>query len=65
MEVNQRLQSIQDEAYQLFTEIEGRGAKLEKVVTVVEQRLEGLVNEAVIQEFTEQEAMPQQKVEAS
>jgi hypothetical protein len=29
MEVNQRLQPVQDEAYQLFTEIKGRGEELE------------------------------------
>jgi hypothetical protein len=65
MEVTQRLQPVQDETYQLFTEIEGRGAELEKVITATEQRLEGPVNEAVTQEFVEQEAMEQQQVEAS
>ena len=60
MEVTQRLQPVQDEASQLFEEIEGRGAKLEQVVTSVEQRLEGPVNEAVIQEFVEQEALGKQ-----
>jgi phage shock protein A len=65
MEVTQRLQPIQDEAYQLFTEIEGRGEELEQVITAVEQRLEGPVNEAVIQEFIEKEAMAQQQVEAA
>jgi hypothetical protein len=53
MEVTQRLQPIQDEACQLFTEIEGRGEELEKVVTAAEQHLEGPVNEVVIQEFIE------------
>ena len=62
MEVTQRLQLVQDKAYQLFTEIEGRGVELEKVITVVEQCLEGPVNEAVIQEFVEQEAMEQKQV---
>jgi hypothetical protein len=65
MEVTQRLQPIQDEACQLFTEIEGQGAELEQVVTAAEQRLEGPVNEVVIQEFAEQEAMAQQQVEAA
>jgi hypothetical protein len=65
MEVTQRIQPIQDEACQLFTEIEGQGAKLEEVVIAVEQRLEGPVNEAVIQEFVEQEVMAQQQVEAA
>jgi hypothetical protein len=60
MEVTQRLQPIQDEACQLFAEIEGRGEELEQVVTAAEQHLEGPVNEAVIQEFVEQEAMAQQ-----
>jgi hypothetical protein len=50
MEVTQRLQPIQDEACQLFSEIEGRGEELEQVVTAAEQCLEGPVNEAVIQE---------------
>jgi hypothetical protein len=53
MEVTQRLQPIQDKSYQLFTKVEGRGAELEQVVTVVEQRLEGLMNDALIQEFVE------------
>jgi chromosome segregation ATPase len=65
MEVTQRLQPVQDKAYQLFTEIEGQGAELEQVVTTAEQCLEGPVNEAVIQEFVEQEAMAQQQVEAA
>jgi hypothetical protein len=51
MEVTQRLQPVQDEASQLFEEIEGQGEELEKIVTTVEQRLEGPVNEVVIQEF--------------
>jgi hypothetical protein len=46
-------------------EIEGRDAELEQVVTAVEQCLEGPVNEAVIQEFTEQEALAHQQVEAA
>jgi hypothetical protein len=65
MEVTQRLQPVQDKAYQLFTEIEGRGAELEQVVTAAEQRLEGPVNEAVIQDFVEQEVVAQQQVEAA
>jgi hypothetical protein len=60
MEVTQRVQPIQDEACQLFTK---RGEKLEHVVTAIEQCLEGLVNEAVIQEFIEQEVVAQQQVE--
>jgi hypothetical protein len=65
MEVTQRLQPAQDEACQLFEEIEGRGEEMEKVVTSVEQRLEGPLNEAVLQEFVEQEALTQQQVEAT
>jgi lysozyme family protein len=53
MEVTQRLQLVQDEYFQLFEDIEGRGEKLEQVVTSVEKFLEGPMNEAVIQEFTE------------
>jgi hypothetical protein len=48
MEVTQRLQPVQDKAYQLFTEVEGRGVELEQVITEVEQLIEGPVNEVVI-----------------
>jgi hypothetical protein len=65
MEVTQRLQPIQNEAYQLFAEIEGRGVELEQVITATKQHLEGPVNEAVIQEFGEKEAVAQQQVEAA
>jgi hypothetical protein len=65
MEVTQKLQPVQDAACLLFEEIEGRGAELEQVVTSVEQCLEGPVNEAVIQEFIEQEALAKQQVEAA
>jgi hypothetical protein len=41
-------------------EIEGRGEELEQVVTTTEQRLEGPINEAVIQEFAEKEVVAQQ-----
>ena len=51
MEVTQRLQARQDEACQLFSEIEGQGEELEQVITTAEQCLERLVNEADIQEF--------------
>jgi hypothetical protein len=37
MEVTQRLQPVQDEACILFEEIEGQGAQLEQVVTLVKQ----------------------------
>jgi hypothetical protein len=65
MEVTQWLQPVQDKACQLFTEVESRGAELEQVVTTAEQCLEGPVNDAVIQEFTEQEAIAKQQVEAT
>jgi hypothetical protein len=65
MEVTQSLQPIQDEAFQLFTEIEGQRAELEQVVIVQEQCLEGPINEVVIQEFVEQEVMAHQKVEVA
>jgi hypothetical protein len=55
---------VQDESYTLFEEIEGEGAQLEKVVTTVEQCLEGHITEKVIQEFVEQEALEKHKVEA-
>jgi uncharacterized protein YggU (UPF0235/DUF167 family) len=65
MEMTQRLQPIQDEAFQLFSEIEGQGEELKKFLTAAEQRLEGPANEAIIQEFAEKEAMAQQQVEIS
>jgi hypothetical protein len=65
MEVTQQLQPVQDEACTRFEEIEGQGAQLEQVVTLVEQCLEGPVTEKVIQEFTEQEALAKQQVKAA
>jgi hypothetical protein len=65
MEVTQRLQPLQHEACQLFSEIKYRGEKLEKVITATEQCLEVPVNEVVIQEFAKQEAMAQQQVEVA
>jgi hypothetical protein len=65
MEVTQRLQPVQDKAYQLFIEVEGQGEEFEQVVIAAEQCLEGPVNEIVIQEFIAQEAMAQQQVESS
>jgi hypothetical protein len=62
MEVTQRLQPVQDEACQLFEEIEGRGVELEQVVIAVEQCLEEPMKEAFIQEFTEQEALAKLQV---
>ena len=57
IKVSQRLQPIQEKACQLFTEFESQGAELEQVVITVEQCMKGPVNDAVIQEFTEQEAV--------
>jgi predicted transcriptional regulator len=48
-----------------WKEVEGKGAQLEQVVTMVEQCLEGSVTEKVIQEFVEQEALAKQQVEAA
>jgi hypothetical protein len=57
MEVTQRQQLVQDEAYMIFEETEGQGSQLYQVVTIVEQPLEGPVIEQLIQEFIEQEAL--------
>ena len=57
MEVTQRIQPVQDKACQLFTEVESRGVELEQVVTTTYQCLEGPVNDAVIQEFAQQEVV--------
>jgi hypothetical protein len=65
MEVTQKLQPVQDASCLLFEEIERQGAELEGVVTLVEKCLEGPVNEVVIQEFIEQEALVKQQVEAT
>ena len=64
MEINQKLQPVQDKSYQLFTEVECQEAELEKVSTAIEQRLEGPMNDAFIQDFFEQELVAQQQVEA-
>ena len=63
MDVTQQLQPMQDKACQLFTEVENQGTELEQLVITVEQCLEGPVNDAVIQDFTEQEVVAQQQVE--
>jgi hypothetical protein len=65
MEVTQRLQPVQEKACQLFTKVESQGAELEQIVITTEQCLEGPVNDAVIQEFTEKEVVAQQQVEAA
>ena len=48
MEVSQRIQPIQEKACQLFIKVEIQGVELEQVVNTTKQRLEGLVNEALI-----------------
>jgi hypothetical protein len=65
MEVTQRLQPVQDKAYQLFTEVEGQGEELEKVVNAAEQCLEGPVNDEVIQYFAEQEVHSTTRIQRS
>ena len=57
MEVSQRLQLVQEKACQLFTEVEIQGVEIEQVVSSIEQHLAGPVNDALIEEFTEQEAV--------
>jgi hypothetical protein len=56
---------VQEKSCQLFIEVESQGAELEQVVITSEQRLEGLVNDALIQEFTKQEVVALQQVEAT
>jgi hypothetical protein len=65
MEVSQRLQPLQEKACQLFAELESQGDELEQVVITAEQCLEGPLNDTVIQEFTEQEVVALQQVEAA
>jgi hypothetical protein len=55
LEVTQQLQPLQDKACQLFLEIENQGIELQQVMIIEEQCLEGPVNNALIQEFAEQE----------
>ena len=56
---------MQEKACQIFTEVENQGVDLEQVVHTIEQCLEGPVNEALIQEFVDQEVVARQQVEAS
>jgi hypothetical protein len=49
----------------LFTEVESQGIELEQLIITTEPCLEGLVNDSVIHEFTEQEATEKQQVEAA
>ena len=62
MEVTQKLQLVQEKGYQFFTEVEGQEVELEQIVTTIEQRLEGPINDAFIQYFVEQEVVAQQQV---
>ena len=57
MEVSQWLQPLQEKACQLFTEVESQETELEQVVITAEQRMEGPVNNVVIQKFTKQEVV--------
>ena len=59
MEITQKLQPVQDKAYQLFTEVEGQGVELEQVLTIAEQCLEGPINDAVIHKCFEKEDVAQ------
>jgi hypothetical protein len=65
MEVTHKIQPVKDKAYQLFTEVEDQGEELEQVVTTIEQRLEGPINDEIIQEFAEQEVVAQQQDEVA
>jgi hypothetical protein len=65
MEVTQKLQPVQDEACKVFEDIDGQGSKLDQVVAIVEQHLEGPVIEKTIQELVEQEAQEKQQVEVA
>jgi hypothetical protein len=53
---------VKEKACQLFTEVESQGVELEHLVNTAEQCLEGLVNQALIQDFFEQEAVATRKV---
>jgi hypothetical protein len=44
----------------MFTEVESQEVELEQVVNTTEQRLEGMVNKALIQDFAEQEVVAMQ-----
>ena len=65
MEVSQRIQPVQEKACQLFTEVEIQGVELEQVVNTIEHHLEGLVYEALIYDFSEQEAVAMRQVEVA
>ena len=63
MEVTQQIKPLQDKACQLFLEIENQGIELQQVVITAEQCLEGPVNNALIQEFTEKEEITKKQIE--
>jgi uncharacterized protein YjgD (DUF1641 family) len=65
MEVTQRLQLVQDEAYMIFEDIEFQGSHLDQVVATIEQHLEGPIIEKLIQDFIKKEALEKQQVKAS
>ena len=65
MKVSQWLQLVQEKACQLFTEVESKGVELEQLVNTAEQGLEVPVNEALNQEFIEQEAVAMWQVEVA
>ena len=65
MDVSQRLQPLQEKECQLFIELESQGDELKQGVITAEQRLEGPLNDTVIQEFTEQEVVTLQQVEVN
>jgi hypothetical protein len=48
---------VKEKACQLFIEVEIQGVELEQVVSATKQCLEGPINDALIQEFTEQEVV--------
>jgi hypothetical protein len=56
MEIVQKLQPVQDEAYKVFEEIEGQVSQLDQVVVTTEQHLEGPIIAQMIQDLTKKEA---------
>jgi hypothetical protein len=56
---------MQDKACLLFTEIESQGTELDQVILIEKQCLEAPMNDAMIQEFTEQETTAKKQVEVA
>jgi hypothetical protein len=52
-----------EKACQLFAKLEIQVVDLEQSVIIIEQHLEGPLNDTVLQEFTEQEVVTLQQVE--